>query len=502
MATSFNLAPKGLPAGAPVPSMSGSGLVDPNSDLSLQTPNDYQRSIGITGFTPTGQPIWQTGAQAAYQASQAGGPSAAWGPYGGPPPVVGNATGGPASPMPVYGQAPAPAPASSTGSPASLTSLAPGTQAVGLPAGSSMSGLPAWLVQLQTDLGITPAGTIAQPSGTAPATSAGTAPATRTPGAGGFSPLAARDARMNATAPGSPASASAPGTSAPAGTIPAAGGAVDPSSIAAPSWLQGLVNYGLPIAATLYGGLTEANAFNNAGQTEANAYQSAGNEVANSANNAAAGIESAAGAGAAGILGAGSTAISGTTPYTGAGADAVNRLNNSSFSFNPDMMTADPGYQFRLQQGQEALQAAAAANGGALSGNTLEALTNYNQGFASNEFQNAYNRALQGYLTNMGQQQNLASLGLGATQYAGNTGLTAAEGAGTMGYQGALEGGNFGLSGSTYQGNANSAAGTALGSTGIGAGEANANMANQIAQILMAPPANGGLSLAQLLSKL
>ena len=52
----------------------------------------------------------------------------------------------------------------------------------------------------------------------------------------------------------------------------------------------------------------------------------------------------------------------------------------------------DAGYQFRLQQGQDALENSRAAMGGLFSGATGKALSEYGQGFASNEFQNAYNR--------------------------------------------------------------------------------------------------------------
>jgi hypothetical protein len=60
----------------------------------------------------------------------------------------------------------------------------------------------------------------------------------------------------------------------------------------------------------------------------------------------------------------------------------------------------DPGYQFRMQQGVQALQNSAAARGDLLSGNTLQALTQFGQDYGSNEYQNVYNRALQGYQTN------------------------------------------------------------------------------------------------------
>lgn len=57
----------------------------------------------------------------------------------------------------------------------------------------------------------------------------------------------------------------------------------------------------------------------------------------------------------------------------------------------------DPGYQFRLQQGQQALERSAAAKGNLLTGGTGKALTQYGQDYASNEYNNVYNRALQQY---------------------------------------------------------------------------------------------------------
>lgn len=60
----------------------------------------------------------------------------------------------------------------------------------------------------------------------------------------------------------------------------------------------------------------------------------------------------------------------------------------------------DPGYQFRLQQGQNALQNSAAARGGLLSTGTAKNLNDYAQGAASQEYGNVYNRALSTYGTN------------------------------------------------------------------------------------------------------
>lgn len=60
----------------------------------------------------------------------------------------------------------------------------------------------------------------------------------------------------------------------------------------------------------------------------------------------------------------------------------------------------DPGYQFRLQQGIQALQNNQAASGILRTGGAAKALNDYAQNNASNEYANVYNRALQGYQTN------------------------------------------------------------------------------------------------------
>jgi hypothetical protein len=64
----------------------------------------------------------------------------------------------------------------------------------------------------------------------------------------------------------------------------------------------------------------------------------------------------------------------------------------------------DPGYQFRLAQGNRGIEASAAARGNTLSGATLKALSEYNSGQASQEYQNSVNR----YNTNRNNLQGVA----------------------------------------------------------------------------------------------
>ena len=60
----------------------------------------------------------------------------------------------------------------------------------------------------------------------------------------------------------------------------------------------------------------------------------------------------------------------------------------------------DPGFQFRLSQGVQALQNSAAARGDLMSGNTLQALTQLGQDMGSQEYGNVFQRALQSYGAN------------------------------------------------------------------------------------------------------
>lgn len=78
-------------------------------------------------------------------------------------------------------------------------------------------------------------------------------------------------------------------------------------------------------------------------------------------------------------------------PYNQAGNNALGQLSSGNL-VNASTLTSDPGYQFRLSEGLNAINSNAAAKGGLNSGATLKALTQYGQNFASNEYNNAYNR--------------------------------------------------------------------------------------------------------------
>ena len=129
----------------------------------------------------------------------------------------------------------------------------------------------------------------------------------------------------------------------------------------------------------------------------------------------------------------------------------------------------DPGYQFRLQQGEQALQNSAAAQGGLLSGNTGQALEQYAQNYASNEYSNVYNRALteyqQRYNIFQGNQANTFNR-LAALAGAGQTATTQL---GQLGQQGSANIANINTSTGGQVGNSlqNAGAATASGYAGL-----------------------------------
>lgn len=84
---------------------------------------------------------------------------------------------------------------------------------------------------------------------------------------------------------------------------------------------------------------------------------------------------------------------------------------------------ADPGYAFRLEQGNKALSAAARANGTFGSGRYLKDAMAYNQGQASQEFNNSFNRFNINRGAKLNTLQSLAGIGQTATnQTAGAAG--------------------------------------------------------------------------------
>ena len=268
-----------------------------------------------------------------------------------------------------------------------------------------------------------------------------------------------------------------------------------------------LIGAGTGILSSIFGNNAQQNAVqqliagaNQAGQGVTQAVQQGQAQEGGNVANAQSWIGGAAGQAQQGVgtavsnanqqIGTNAGSILGMTdPYQEAGVAALPQIQaieqgqlGKQFSFNPSDLQSDPGYQFTLQQGQQAIQRAAAAQGGLFSTGTQKSLAGYTTGTANQYFNDAFNRSLstfntnrQGALSQINTLQGLAGQGLQATnlganalqtaglaqgtnalqgaQYQGNTGLTAAQLAGNWGLQGSQFGANLGFQGAQQKGN-------------------------------------------------
>lgn len=108
------------------------------------------------------------------------------------------------------------------------------------------------------------------------------------------------------------------------------------------------------------------------------------------------------------------------TPYANAGRESLGQYqanigNQPTYQNTLANLVSDPGYQFRLQQGQETLENSAAARGNLLSGATLKDLTGYAQGMASQEGQAAFSRDMNSFNNKQNQLANLMQQGFNAS---------------------------------------------------------------------------------------
>lgn len=99
-------------------------------------------------------------------------------------------------------------------------------------------------------------------------------------------------------------------------------------------------------------------------------------------------------------------------PWREAGVNALTKMQGGDYAQTPQFafnysQNTDPGTQFRLQQGLNAMNATAAARGGLISGNALKAGQDYGQAQGSQEYQNAFNRYITGYNADVARANNM-----------------------------------------------------------------------------------------------
>ncbi len=135
----------------------------------------------------------------------------------------------------------------------------------------------------------------------------------------------------------------------------------------------------------------------------------------------------------------------GIGPNTGGGASGVG-YGSLTTPFSAAQYQQSPGYAWQMGQGVQAVQNSASAAGGIGGGNTLKALTQYGQGMANTDYQQAYQNYMQqqqqqyGMLSNAANSGQSAAAGLGgiATQVGGQIGSN------TIGAGNALAAGQIG----------------------------------------------------------
>lgn len=144
-------------------------------------------------------------------------------------------------------------------------------------------------------------------------------------------------------------------------------------------------------------------------------------------------------------------------PFREAGTEAAGKLNGATGGINQTDINQflNPGMDFAMKWGQQGTTNLANASGGAFSGNTLKAISDYTTGSALNQYwQPAVNTAMQNKQNIFTNLYNVANLGAGASganatgapafsgQIGGNiAGAGTAQAGGMVGMANALGGG-------------------------------------------------------------
>jgi hypothetical protein len=203
----------------------------------------------------------------------------------------------------------------------------------------------------------------------------------------------------------------------------------------------GLLTVGiLGATGAIGGGLIAAHGASSAAKTQAQAAEDALGFQKEVYNNQLANAEPYLSLGATG-----ETQMASALPGLLQGFDPASVGLPATFSYSDSDFKLDPGYNFALQQGEQAIEHGAAAGGNLGSGDTLKALNDYAQGMANQQYNTAYNRALNTYQqnyangfntfeTNQGNQFNrlqaLINTGLSANNQAASAGQNYANNAG------------------------------------------------------------------------
>jgi len=111
-------------------------------------------------------------------------------------------------------------------------------------------------------------------------------------------------------------------------------------------------------------------------------------------------------------------------PFYDVGVNALPKLVKASeyTPFSMQNFQQDPGYAFRLSEGQKQLDRQAASRGGLISGGALKAATRFGQEMGSQEYTNAFNRYQLERQARLGPLQSLTGMGQTTAQQIGGAG--------------------------------------------------------------------------------
>ena len=122
--------------------------------------------------------------------------------------------------------------------------------------------------------------------------------------------------------------------------------------------------------------------------------------------------------------------------------------------FTNEDFVKDPGYYFRMAEGEKGINRALSARGGYDSGAALKSLNRYNQDYASNEFGNAFNRDAANKQSIYQMLSGQSAQGIGAAGTASGVGMNTATQSGNFGVNQATNSWQAGINRSENQANA------------------------------------------------
>jgi hypothetical protein len=263
--------------------------------------------------------------------------------------------------------------------------------------------------------------------------------------------------------------------------------------------------------------------YQQAGQTVNQAVQQVNPEILAAAKAAGLDVTAAGQMAGQGATSAAAQFASLLSPYMQGGSQAMSQLTAAlgpggslTQPFTADMMAQySPAYAFQMKQGQDAIQAAAAAGGLSGSGGTAKALGRYAMDYSTNAFKTAndiYQGQQQGIYNRLagvaGMGQTAATTagqaGQQAAEYAGNMGMGAAQWAGGANIAAENAAASNTLSGANYLANTQIGGQQALASGDLGAAQAWNGMLGGIGQAANTiafgglSPTGGGWSLSNI----